>query len=140
MPFGPPACQRPVSVHTQQDDEADLRRPFLAAGVLVPAVQEGEGFTFTMCNPPFFESMEEAGQNPATAFSGTAVEMVCPGGELAFVTRMVADSLQLKVCPDKPALLHCLQPLQTACAGASSGLYGIPRMGVNSASVQPGEG
>ena len=65
--------------------------------MLSPAIQEGEGFTFTMCNPPFFESMEEAGQNPATAFSGTAAEMVCPGGELAFVMRMVTDSLQLKV-------------------------------------------
>ncbi len=50
-----------------------------------------------MCNPPFFASMEEAGQNPATAFSGTAAEMVCPGGELAFVTRMVSDSLALQV-------------------------------------------
>ena len=50
-----------------------------------------------MCNPPFFTSMEEAGQNPATAFSGTAAEMVCPGGELAFVTRMVSDSLALQV-------------------------------------------
>jgi len=67
------------------------------AGVLTPAIQEGEAFTFTMCNPPFFESIEEAGQNPATAFSGTATEMACPGGELAFVTRMVTDSLQLKV-------------------------------------------
>ncbi len=65
--------------------------------MLIPAVRQGETFTFTMCNPPFFESMEEAGQNPATAFSGTAAEMVCLGGELAFVTRMVSDSLQLKV-------------------------------------------
>ena len=50
-----------------------------------------------MCNPPFFASMEEAGQNPATAFSGTAAEMMCPGGELAFVTRMLSDSLALQV-------------------------------------------
>ena len=61
-------------------------------------MRAGERFTFTMCNPPFFESMEEAGQNPATAFSGTATEMVCAGGELAFVSRMVTDSLELKVC------------------------------------------
>ncbi|KAK9805663.1 hypothetical protein WJX72_010774 [[Myrmecia] bisecta] len=67
----------------------------LNAGVLLPAVQEGETFAFCMCNPPFFESMEEAGQNPSTAFSGTADEMVCPGGELAFVSQMVHDSVQL---------------------------------------------
>ncbi len=87
-----------------QVDQAIVRCFRTAAGVLTPAIQEGESFTFTMCNPPFFESMEEAGQNPATAFSGTAAEMVCPGGELAFVTRMVTDSLQLKVSPDSPDL------------------------------------
>lgn len=58
---------------------------------------EGEHFTFTMCNPPFFESMEEAGRNPATAFSGTAQEMTHPGGELAFVMQMVRDSTRLQV-------------------------------------------
>jgi 23S rRNA (adenine1618-N6)-methyltransferase len=52
-----------------------------------------------MCNPPFFESMEEAGQNPGTAFSGTAEEMTCEGGEMSFVMQMIKDSLQLQVCP-----------------------------------------
>ena len=82
------------------------------AGVLTPAVQEGESFTFTMCNPPFFESMEEAGQNPSTAFSGTATEMVCPGGELAFATRMLTDSLQLKARSDTSlcsSVWHCCE-------------------------------
>ncbi|CAL8465344.1 g4879 [Coccomyxa elongata] len=67
-----------------------------SAGILLPAIHEGERFTFTMCNPPFFESMEEAGRNPATAFSGTAEEMTCPGGELAFVMQMVRDSTRLQ--------------------------------------------
>jgi 23S rRNA (adenine1618-N6)-methyltransferase len=67
------------------------------AGVLLPAVQEGETFTFCMCNPPFFASIEEAGQNPSTAYAGTTAEMVCPGGEMAFVSQMVADSFKLRV-------------------------------------------
>ena len=50
----------------------------------------------SMCNPPFFETLEEAGRNPATAFGGTAEEMVCPGGELAFVLQMVEDSVALQ--------------------------------------------
>jgi len=50
-----------------------------------------------MCNPPFFGSWEEAGQNPGTDFQGSAPEMVCPGGELAFVSQMVGDSLELGV-------------------------------------------
>jgi 23S rRNA (adenine1618-N6)-methyltransferase len=48
-----------------------------------------------MCNPPFFASLAEAGANPGTACGGTAAEMVCPGGELAFVRRMVQDSQAL---------------------------------------------
>lgn len=39
----------------------------------------GRRFAFCMCNPPFFESMAEAGRNPSTAFGGTAAEMVYPG-------------------------------------------------------------
>lgn len=64
--------------------------------ILVGVVKEGESFDFCMCNPPFFESMEEAGLNPKTSCGGTAEEMVCPGGELAFVTRIIEDSVSLK--------------------------------------------
>ncbi|KAJ1277592.1 hypothetical protein BS78_04G016000 [Paspalum vaginatum] len=63
---------------------------------LVGVVKEGESFDFCMCNPPFFESIEEAGLNPKTSCGGTAEEMVCPGGELAFVTRIIEDSVSLK--------------------------------------------
>ena len=92
-----PHPKYPVKQAVVQGGQAGTRCSQISAGVLTPAVREGERFTFTMCNPPFFESMEEAGQNPATSFSGTAAEMVCPGGELAFVSRMIADSLELKV-------------------------------------------
>ena len=64
-------------------------------GILTPALQPGETFAFTMCNPPFFASLAEAGANPGTACGGTSAEMVCPGGELAFVRRMVRDSRAL---------------------------------------------
>ncbi|KAG5626234.1 hypothetical protein H5410_011452 [Solanum commersonii] len=48
-----------------------------------------------MCNPPFFETIEEAGLNPKTSCGGT-VQMVCPGGESAFITRIIEDSVQLR--------------------------------------------
>ncbi|CDP10120.1 unnamed protein product [Coffea canephora] len=64
--------------------------------ILVGVVKDEEKFDFCMCNPPFFETMEEAGLNPKTACGGTAQEMVCPGGEKAFITRIVEDSVQLK--------------------------------------------
>ncbi|KAL4858898.1 U6 small nuclear RNA (adenine-(43)-N(6))-methyltransferase [Chlorella vulgaris] len=66
------------------------------SGIVSGAVRHGERYAFCMCNPPFFESIEDAGRNPSTAFGGTAAEMVYPGGELAFLTAMVQDSLKLR--------------------------------------------
>jgi 23S rRNA A1618 N6-methylase RlmF len=60
--------------------------------VLAGVLRAGEAFDFTCCNPPFFGSIAEAGTNPATACGGTAAEMVCPGGEAAFIARHVAES------------------------------------------------
>ncbi|RYR28340.1 hypothetical protein Ahy_B01g052460 isoform A [Arachis hypogaea] len=39
---------------------------------------------------------EEAGLNPKTSCGGTSKEMVCPGGEKAFVARIIEDSVVLK--------------------------------------------
>ena len=64
--------------------------------VLVGVVKEEERFDFCMCNPPFFSSMQEAGLNPWTACGGTEAEMVCVGGEEAFVARIIDDSVKLK--------------------------------------------
>ncbi|XP_022860139.1 U6 small nuclear RNA (adenine-(43)-N(6))-methyltransferase isoform X1 [Olea europaea var. sylvestris] len=64
--------------------------------VLVGVVKDGESFDFCMCNPPFFMTMEEAGLNPKTSCGGTPEEMVCLGGEEAFITRIIEDSAQLK--------------------------------------------
>lgn len=64
--------------------------------VLLGVIKDGERFDFCMCNPPFFESLEEAGLNPKTACGGTQEEMVCPGGEQAFITRVIEDSVVLK--------------------------------------------
>ena len=49
------------------------------SGIISGALRKGEQIAFCMCNPPFFESLEEAGRNPATAYGGTAPEMVYPG-------------------------------------------------------------
>lgn len=64
--------------------------------ILLGVVKDGEEFDFCMCNPPFFESMDEVGLNPKTSCGGTPHEMVCPGGERAFIGRMIEDSVVLK--------------------------------------------
>ncbi|KAJ6692849.1 SAM-DEPENDENT METHYLTRANSFERASE [Salix purpurea] len=59
-------------------------------------VRDGEKLDFCMCNPPFFVAMVETGLNPKTSFAGTPEEMVCPGGEKAFITHIIEDSVVLK--------------------------------------------
>ena len=54
-----------------------------------------------MCNPPFFGSLEEVGgggphAKDATPPHACVDEMITPGGELAFVTAMLRDSLRLQ--------------------------------------------
>jgi len=58
---------------------------------------------FTMGNPPFFSSKQEMLDSakkkqrpPLSACTGAPIEMVTAGGETAFVTRMIEESLTLK--------------------------------------------
>ncbi|KAG2010506.1 methyltransferase 10 domain-containing protein [Coprinopsis cinerea AmutBmut pab1-1] len=82
---------------------------------LLPFLPDEE-FDFTMCNPPFYSSYEEIRQLqaekeelPAQVCTGGELEMVYPaskdetqedwereGGEVAFVGRMVVESLKLR--------------------------------------------
>ena len=78
------------------DLPSDANKKYSGPPVLLGVVRDSEKFDFCMCNPPFFETMEEAGLNPKTSFGGTPEEMVCPGGEKAFITRIIEDSVVLK--------------------------------------------
>ncbi|KAI0101479.1 hypothetical protein GGR51DRAFT_330285 [Nemania sp. FL0031] len=58
---------------------------------------------FAMTNPPFYASDTELldlaaqkSQPPHSACTGAAVEMVCEGGEVRFVERMIEESLALR--------------------------------------------
>ncbi|KAJ5721398.1 uncharacterized protein N7483_009332 [Penicillium malachiteum] len=62
-----------------------------------------ESLDFTMCNPPFYSSHEEMtataelkSHAPHSTCTGADVEMITPGGEAAFVIRMIDESLQLR--------------------------------------------
>ncbi|KAF7326028.1 S-adenosyl-L-methionine-dependent methyltransferase [Mycena kentingensis (nom. inval.)] len=57
---------------------------------------------FTMCNPPFYASRTEVDASaeakelePNAVCTGADVEMITPGGESAFVCRMVEESLKI---------------------------------------------
>lgn len=75
-----------------------------AEGALVPLDElRLDSVDFTMTNPPFYESEEAMLQSarrknrpPYSACTGSLTEMVVEGGEVAFVGRVLAESLVLR--------------------------------------------
>lgn len=71
---------------------------------LVPLDELGiDSLDFVMTNPPFYFSEDELlasalkkSRPPHSACTGAPVEMVCEGGEVAFVGRIVDESLRLR--------------------------------------------
>ncbi|MFV8467159.1 23S rRNA (adenine(1618)-N(6))-methyltransferase RlmF [Flavobacterium sp. LB1P62] len=76
---------------------------FIFKNIITPE----DKFTFTICNPPFHNSKEEATKssirkinnlentrtkNPVLNFGGQNTELWCEGGELGFVTQMIYES------------------------------------------------
>jgi 23S rRNA (adenine1618-N6)-methyltransferase len=96
--------------------------------ILIPAVRDSETFAFCMCNPPFFEHAREARLNQSTDFGGTAAERCFEGGEKAFTSRMLKDSVALKrrvhwfttMCGKKETLKHLRLALANRDAGVTA--------------------
>lgn len=60
-------------------------------------------FDFTLCNPPFYASQQDFEQSaseknepPNSNCTGAPNEMICLGGEVAFVSQMIDESLALR--------------------------------------------
>ncbi|CAE6372606.1 unnamed protein product [Rhizoctonia solani] len=58
---------------------------------------------FSMCNPPFYSDLEDINRSaenkeydPHAVCTGALVEMITPGGEVAFVQRMIDESMKLR--------------------------------------------
>ncbi|KAI0686553.1 S-adenosyl-L-methionine dependent methyltransferase [Earliella scabrosa] len=73
--------------------------------ILLPLFQRASDtqYDFTMCNPPFYSSREDVIQSaeakefePNAVCTGADTEMITPGGEAAFVGRMLMESLGLR--------------------------------------------
>ena len=123
-------------------DKFQVRKQTNSAHIFNGVIEENERFTFTMCNPPFHKSAQEAlsGTRRKTSnlirnkqkrsggkftdnqvqglgdrksklqgksasyqrqganlnFAGQANELWCEGGELAFIQRMIKESVQAK--------------------------------------------
>ncbi len=81
---------------------------FIFKDIILPE----DKFTFTICNPPFHSSQEEAvkstirklnnlentrTQKPVLNFGGQNAELWCEGGELKFITQMIYESAKYPV-------------------------------------------
>ena len=92
-------------------DLVELRMQSSKRNVFKNLIHEGEIFDMTMCNPPFHSSKAEATKGtirkiknlkneitakPTLNFGGVNNELWCEGGELAFITNMIYESVHFK--------------------------------------------
>lgn len=92
-------------------DLVELRIQASKRNVFKNIIKEGEYFDITLCNPPFHSSKEEATRGtirkvknlkkettikPILNFGGVNNELWCKGGELAFITNMIYESVHFK--------------------------------------------
>ncbi|MDH7445547.1 23S rRNA (adenine(1618)-N(6))-methyltransferase RlmF [Aquimarina sp. 2201CG14-23] len=94
-------------------DNIEIRHQTNNANIFDGIIQKGEYYHFSMCNPPFHSSEEEATKgtlrklnnvsstnSKATSltlnFGGQANELWCNGGEALFIKRMIKQSINYK--------------------------------------------
>lgn len=88
-------------------DQIQFRLQQKSKSIFDGIIFEGDYFEFTMCNPPFHASAEEAlkgsqrkvknltGKNqkkPVLNFAGNPTELIYEGGEIAFIRKMIFES------------------------------------------------
>lgn len=94
-------------------ESIELRLQALPSNIFKGIIQPDDFFNLTLCNPPFHTTLAEAeagtkrkwqnlGINTGKSktlkrnFGGQAAELYCDGGEVAFVSRMIEESVQFK--------------------------------------------
>ena len=85
--------------------QSQIEPRFIFKNIILPE----DKFAFTICNPPFHSSQEEAAKNalrkvntlenkksdkPVLNFGGQNTELWCKGGELGFITQMIYESVK----------------------------------------------
>ncbi|KAJ3740357.1 S-adenosyl-L-methionine dependent methyltransferase [Lentinula detonsa] len=86
------------------DDRIQIVRSNATSPILLPLyIDEDRRFDFSMCNPPFYSSLQDVTQSaeakengPNAVCTGAEVEMITSGGESAFVGKMVIESLSIR--------------------------------------------
>lgn len=84
-------------------DFIELRHQPSSRNIFKNIIKESESFDFTLCNPPFHASQEEAdkgnarkwknlGRNAGLNFGGKSNELITEGGEKTFILTMINQS------------------------------------------------
>jgi 23S rRNA (adenine1618-N6)-methyltransferase len=105
------SAQRNVAVTPDLAERIECRRQPSPGAIFRDVVRPGEHFDLVLCNPPFHRSAAEAaagtnrklrnlgtgrtGSSPALNFGGRGHELWCPGGEAAFLRRLITESIRL---------------------------------------------
>ena len=106
------SAQVTVDANGGHRDTIELRLQASRSSVFKGVLRADELFDLVMCNPPFHASLDEARagterkwQNlgkaasgvkaPVLNFGGQSAELCCAGGEEGFLSRMIAESVQI---------------------------------------------
>lgn len=100
-------CKKIITENPRLSDVVSLQLQtdtrFIFKNIILPE----DKFAFTICNPPFHASQEEATKSalrkvnalentrttkPILNFGGQSLELWCEGGELGFITQMIFES------------------------------------------------
>lgn len=102
-------CVAIIEMNPQLVDVINLQQQLNPRFIFKDIILPEDKFAFTICNPPFHASKEEAAKsssrkvsnlthqkttNPVLNFGGQNNELWCEGGELAFITQMIYESVK----------------------------------------------
>ncbi|PXY43397.1 23S rRNA (adenine(1618)-N(6))-methyltransferase RlmF [Flavobacterium hydrophilum] len=102
-------CSKIIEANPKLIDAISLQQQTESRFIFKNIITPEDRFTFTMCNPPFHASAQDANQstvrkvsnlnpkekkitNPVLNFGGHNAELWCDGGEIGFVTQMIYES------------------------------------------------
>ncbi|MFM9826951.1 23S rRNA (adenine(1618)-N(6))-methyltransferase RlmF [Flavobacterium sp.] len=100
-------CKKIIEANPRLVDCISLQQQIESRYIFKNIITTEDRFTFTMCNPPFHNSQEEATKSsirkinnlentrtlkPVLNFGGQNAELWCDGGESGFVTQMIFES------------------------------------------------
>jgi len=100
-------CKQIIEKNPKLIDAVSLQLQTEPRFIFKNIMEPEDKFAFTICNPPFHNSKEEATKvavrkvnnlenkritTPVLNFGGQNAELWCPGGELGFITQMIYES------------------------------------------------